>query len=326
MRALAVSAVAAGMLASAGAAAAATETFSFVDDSARLPAELVVIDSRAGNACANGSVTRDGGAARCLPIAAVTGPHGRLASFRDIHWRLGTLGLDGSETVLIVGDRQGDRDAVGALLFLAGQRTVLIWSRPIDDLIAAGFAAIPGKEGEPARTAIYQAPMRDARVVLRGELQRDLAAGDGLLLDGRRAEEYWGEAIRGLRGGHLPGAQSLPVATLRAGEAPVVSEGLEPVLYGHGPIDGLAYLTAVTARHGQPARVYLEGYAEWAGHGLPLESETQRDIRTAPGAARKSGDTDGIDTSAVGISVAFGAVFGAIATASAFTLARRRRT
>ena len=98
-----------------------------------------------------------------------------------------------------------------------------------------------------------------------------------LLLDGRSDAEYWGESARAMRTGHLPGAVSLPALQLRAAlgaeaKRPVLPEG-PAVAYAHDAFEGLAYLTLLIAGHGVPARLYAEGWAEWAADGnLPADA------------------------------------------------------
>ena len=306
---------------------AVAEPFSVTGDIAAVPGDAVIVDTRAANVCSDGAPSRNENAARCLHISQFTGPNGRLASFRDIDWVFGTVNLTGAETVLVVGDRQRDRDAVAGLLYLAGQAQVLVWAKPIDEL-GDGFAPAPGIAADPARLSVYRAPMRDDRLVLRGELVTALQKGGVLLLDGRRETEYWGEHIRGRRGGHIAGGQSMPLHKLRAGAALIVPQNVEPILYGHGPVDGLAYLTAVTAGKGHAARLYLGGYSEWAAHGLPVDAESFAGHRSDPkvGTSRTQSAEPPPDTRLVGISVALGALFGAIATAGAFTLGRRKKS
>lgn len=301
--------------------------FAFVDDVAEIAEDAVVVDSRRSEVCADGAPSRGGEPARCLPISAFTGPHGRLASFRDINWVFGTVALTGSEHVLVVGDRQNDRDAVAALLHLAGQADVSVWKKPIGAL-GEGFVTTPGTTADPARRAVYQAPMRDDRIVLRDDLKAALQRGGLLLLDGRSEADYWGERVRGARGGHIAGAQSLPLRNLRGGAALIVPPGAEPVLYGYGPVDGLAYLTSVVAGKGQPARLYLAGFREWAAHGLAVDAESFAEpAARRPNAPNRNRNATkpAYDTRLVGISATLGALFGAIATAGAFALGRRRR-
>ncbi len=236
----------------------------------------VVVDTRALAECRARSLA----GARCLPADDLLGPQRRLPSARDLLWLLGTTGLSGSEAVIVVGQDATARDFVAGLLYLAGQRQVRILVEPVARLLGAGAAAAAGRERGMVRETVFEAPMRDALWVLRDEL-RDALRPTGpapTLLDGRADGEYWGETARVPRTGHLPGAISLPAVQLRAAldagseRRPVLPQG-PVVAYAHDAVEGLAYLALLTAGHGVAARVYPEGWAEWAADGaLPADA------------------------------------------------------
>lgn len=247
----------------------AAADFIYVRSADRDPA-TVVVDTRPAEACKQRSLA----GARCLPAAIFLSTHRRLPGERDLLWLLGTAGLKGDETVLVVGQDATDRDFVAGLLYMAGQRRLQVLTEPVGRLLESGKTG-PGRERSFAREVVFEAPMRDGLVVLRDEL---LAMNpQPMLLDGRAENEYWGEVARGARTGHLPGAVSLPGLALRAALAtpattPVLPEG-EPVAYGHDAYEGLAYLTLLTAGYGVPARLYLAGWAEWAADStLPVDA------------------------------------------------------
>ena len=236
----------------------------------------VVVDTRALADCRARSLA----GARCLPADDLLGPQRRLPSARDLLWLLGTAGLSGHETVIVVGQDATSRDFVAGLLYLAGQRQVHILAEPVARLLGAGAAAAPGRERGMVRETVFEAPMRDGLWVLRDELRDALrSAGPApTLLDGRADGEYWGETARAPRTGHLPGAISLPAVQLRAAleagreRRPVLPQG-PVVAYAHDAFEGLAYLSLLTAGHGVIARVYPEGWAEWAADGaLPADA------------------------------------------------------
>jgi thiosulfate/3-mercaptopyruvate sulfurtransferase len=269
-----------GLLAASGPAVAAQD-FAYVREAGAVLREgAVVVDTRPAEVCGERSLS----GARCLPAEAFLGPNHRLPSERDLLWLLGTAGLRGEETVLVVGQDPAARDFVAGLLYVAGQRQVRVLTEPVSRVLAGGAPAAPGRERAFTRETVFEAPMRDGLVVLRDELRRMQA----LLLDGRSEAEYWGETVRAARGGHLPGAVSLPALQLRAsletaaGRKPVLPEG-QPVAYGHDAFEGLAYFTLLTAGHGVPARVYLEGWGEWAADGaLPADAVSYPE-RVEPG-------------------------------------------
>lgn len=245
----------------------------------------VVIDTRPLAACREKSLA----GARCLPAADFLGPHNRLPAARDLLWLLGTAGLSGEETVLVVGQDAVSRDFVAGLLHVAGQRSVRVLSEPVGRLLEQGAAAAPGRERGMIRETVFAAPMRDELLVLRDELRA--LRPQPMLLDGRTEQEYWGETVRAARGGHLPGAVGLPALQLRGAQHPVLPEG-SPVAYAHDALEGFAYLTLLRAGHGVAAKLYAEGWAEWAADGsLPADSVSHPE-RAQP-AAEKSQSPQG---------------------------------
>ena len=225
---------------------------------------VVVVDTRPLAACREKSLA----GARCLPAEDFLGPHNRLPSARDLLWLFGTAGLSGDESVLVVGQDVVARDFVAGLLHVAGQRSVRVLTEPVGRVLES--AAGPGRERGMIRETVFAAPMRDGLLVLRDELRA--MRPSPMLLDGRTEGEYWGETVRAARGGHLPGAVSLPALQLRAAQKPVLPEG-SPVAYAHDAYEGLAYLTLLVAGHKVPAKLYAEGWAEWAADGaLPADA------------------------------------------------------
>jgi len=261
--------------------AAASDAFGYVGGVASLDG-VTVVDARARGACVQRSVR----GAHCLPAADFLGPHGRLASFRQIFWLLGTAGLSGQEHVLVVGDDPVERDFVAGMLYLCGQARVSVLTAPVAAGAAgAGLPAAqlgPGTPRAMTRSPIYQATVRDDDLVLRTDLARQLVAGDAPpLLDGRSGAEYWGERIRAWRGGHLPGAQSLPMDSARReldAHRLELPKDRTFVAYGHDAFESVAYFTLLRAGSGIPVRVLVDGYADWANHpDLPLASQTYPD-------------------------------------------------
>jgi hypothetical protein len=122
-----------------------------------------VIDTRPLADCKRASLP----GARCLPAEEFLGPQRRLPSERDILWLLGTAGLDGSETALVVGQDATARDFVAGLLYLAGQKSVRILTGPLPRLAGGG------QERGMVRSAVWTAPMRDRLWVLGADILRD---------------------------------------------------------------------------------------------------------------------------------------------------------
>ena len=236
---------------------------------------IVLLDVRPLAQCERRSLQ----GARCLPVEDLLGPHGRLPDFRQIMWLFGTEGLSGNETVMVLGNRNLRRNFVAGLLYLAGQRKVWVMQKRLDTLL--GRNGIPVGQGERRSLVadpIFQSAPRDGLIVLREELRRALSSDSSpRLLDGRPADAYDGERIMALRGGHIPGAESLPYASLRAGASALPPAGAlqGAVAYAADPERGIAYFTQLRAGLGASVRVFIGGWREWAAHtALPVDDLT----------------------------------------------------
>ncbi|MHB8408923.1 MAG: sulfurtransferase [Acidiferrobacterales bacterium] len=281
----------------------------------------VVVDTRPRADC----IARSLPGARCLPPREFLGPHDRLASFRDIVWVLGAAGLSGRETVLVAGDDPVRRDFVAGLLYLAGQSRVAVLTAPLTPLLARSPSA-PGTPRGMFRNPVYEGRPRAGLIVLREELARALQSPrPPYLLDGRSRASYWGRRIRALRGGHLPGAQPLPMAALRLDvaqhdvELPLVTSA---VVYANNAYDSIAYFTLLRAGAGFDARVYPGGWEDWAYHtGLPVDAETYRERPRAAAAFTPVTDAGRPDSDKSITSVFAGLVLAAV---TGYYLGRRR--
>ena len=139
----------------ANAAAAHAGSLAFV---AQVPRGAVrLVDVRAKAACEHASLP----GARCLPAASLFRPHGRPPGFHALRWLLGTIGLAGSERVLVFGASARQAASVGALLFLAGQRDVMV----LDHAPSIPPGAPPGAPRSLVSETIFTAPMRDTLLV-----------------------------------------------------------------------------------------------------------------------------------------------------------------
>lgn len=268
---------------------AATEgELRFID---RLPSESVsdrgwlLLDTRAADRCKQRSLK----GARCLSADELLGPNRRLPSLRDIAWLLGTLGLSGDETVVIAGRPGLQRDFVAGVLHLAGQRNVWILRQPLARLIAAGKQArAKGRGRGMSREVIYSAHPRDGQIILRQELWQMIKADQPLrLLDGRSDAEYWGERIRGYRGGHIPGAEQWVAGSeLSTVE---LKRSVKSVFYAHDPLESIALFVRMQAREKNRHSIFIEGWRSWAAAGsLPADAESFNE-RGAPGSGPISG-------------------------------------
>lgn len=232
---------------SVGAQQSTTPALRYVD-AAQATSDALVIDTRPLSACEKNTIA----GAHCLPASDLLGPDGRLPSFADIFWALGTVGLSGHETVLIVGNQPGNRDFVAGLLYLCGQHRVEILTPPVEAVLREGhWPAGQGQSRGILRTVVYTASMRDKLIVLPAELARALAEHRPVVpIDGRSlrvrtpgpdAQTYTdtatlsgprgqtvtdhdrahvvrvrdtADAMSGDSAGHIPGALHLPLARL----------------------------------------------------------------------------------------------------------------
>jgi thiosulfate/3-mercaptopyruvate sulfurtransferase len=144
------------VLAAAAPAPASADAISFVDKPAHESATRV-IDVRSRVSCEKASLP----GARCLPAAALFYKDGRPVDFHTLRWLLGTIGLSGNESVLVVGANAGNAAAVGALLYLAGQRAVAVIDKPLTVPAKADAGSARGM----TREAVFTAPMRDRLLV-----------------------------------------------------------------------------------------------------------------------------------------------------------------
>ena len=244
----------------------------YVNEIENVNDQTVILDTRPIIKCEKQTLP----GARCLPANDFIGPHGRLVGFSNIAWVLGSAGLTGNESVLIIGRNPIKRDFVAGLLHIMGQAQVSIF---IKSLNSVNGLKEPGLERDTFRTAIWQAPIRNDAIIFKHEL-RDILASipNQILLDGRPENSYWGKTVSASRGGHLPGADHMPARRLRADV--IRGHALGPatknaIVYAHHAIDGIAFMTLVIAGTETPVRVYPGGWAEWANDGsLPVDAES----------------------------------------------------
>jgi thiosulfate/3-mercaptopyruvate sulfurtransferase len=104
------------------------------------------------------------------------------------------------------------------------------------------------------------------------------------LIDIRSADEYAGFDIRALRGGHIPGARSVPLAAntdsaaIGAALTPLLAT-LDPrketILYGHAGSDALAAAAWLEGQGFRHVRVYRGAWQTW-GNALELPAADER--------------------------------------------------
>ncbi len=225
------------------------------------PPRAVVVDTRQRALCERRSVA--GGL--CLSPRVFQDRCGRLPSFRNVRWLLGTMGLTGSETAVVAGDDGTARDFVAGLLYLAGQRRVEVIRGSLTGwLDRHPRAAGTGRTRGVFREAIYVAWPRTRLVVLHRELAAFLRHGPRAgLVDGGS-----GDRRRGPRAyDPIPGARSSLLAglgqVLVAGSLPAGRRRL--IVYGEGSYETLAYFARLRML-GVPARVVMNGRRDRSEH------------------------------------------------------------
>lgn len=230
-----------------------------------------LLDTRQADQCQARSLK----GARCLSADDFLGPNRRFPSLRDISWLLGTLGLSGDETLVIAGTPGMKRDFVAGVLYLAGQRNVWVLTPPLGRLIASGKGDRSGGQGRSmSRLTIYTAHPRDEQIVLRQALWQMIKTDMPLrLIDARTEAEYWGQRIRSVRGGHIPGAEHwLPGQALSGVKT---KQSVETIFYAHDPLESIALFVRMQARVKNPVRVFIDGWRAWAVAGsLPADAES----------------------------------------------------
>lgn len=243
-------------------------------------AGVVILDTRDGEACAKRSLP----GARCLPARDVLGPRNELPLFANVLWLLGTVGVDGSESVLVVGEDPVDRDFVAGLLYLAGQARIAVATVPVSRMLAsAGARTEPGLARDITRRAVYRARPREEAIVFSGELKAAMAKEPApLLVDGGTDPHAWATGLE---------------------------SGRRIVVVGRDARDGIASLTKAIGDFGLDAAVFPGGRSALSALDVPSS-----DGRTWPAAGRpspfsaRSGIVLGAFLVALGIGAAFVAV------------------
>ncbi|HVZ52697.1 MAG TPA: rhodanese-like domain-containing protein [Pseudolabrys sp.] len=159
-------------------------------------ADTRVIDVRTENACAQASLP----GARCLPATELFSADGAPVSFHVLRWLLGTIGLNGSERVVVVADNMADAAVVGSLLLIAGQREVAV----LDRAVAIPTDASGGTPRSMTRETVFTTPMRDRLLVVGNE------TGDNAIDTGRPYDRLRAFARRYAEDAPTPQLQLMP--------------------------------------------------------------------------------------------------------------------
>jgi thiosulfate/3-mercaptopyruvate sulfurtransferase len=203
---------------------------------------------------------------------------------------MGALGV-GNDTLCVFYDQRG--------LFSAGRGWWLMGLFGHDRAVVLD-GGLPAwlREGRPVETgaaaafapASFRPDFRAARVRGIGDMLANIASRDDLVLDARAAGRFDAtvpEPRAGMRGGHIPGANSLPFTelltadgkmlppeALRARLAAAGADGTRPVVTSCGSGVTAAVITLAMARVGLPVGAVYDGsWTEWGGRpDTPVET------------------------------------------------------
>jgi len=255
--------------------AAAASSITYVNS---IPGKARIIDVREINDCKKSTLAT----ASCLPVEDLMASTQRLANFSGLLWKLGTIGLDGSEHVLVIGNGVARKDFVAGILYLAGQHKISILENSVSDLAnpSSKWSFSKGTIAASTRKQVWQSQMRSNQIVLHNEMAEIVLANNFLILDGRSDAEYWGQVVKAHRGGHIPGAdysgythwiespgnsESDSIVNSLSADQPII-------VYAADTYSGISYYTRVIAA-GLTARVYLDGWVRWAAQtDLPTDA------------------------------------------------------
>ena len=150
------------------------------------------------------------------------------------------------------------REGTRIVYMLASDRVADVWA-------ALREIAIEHVAGITDLARAYVGDRRGLEAVTRTELEARLRAGDTVVLDVRPSAEY--------EAGHIPGAMSVPVGTLRRLRS--LSKDIEIVAYCRGPFCVYADEAVRQLRkRGFTARRLEDGFPEWKRAGLPIAAGT----------------------------------------------------
>ena len=138
-------------------------------------AQLVFVDTRPVQDCLSNGFS----ATWCLPPDHFLYPDGRLASFRDINWLVGTYGLMEDSVAVVFGDNEEDVRFVAGMLFLCGASSVKLWKGKASDigqLTGSGYSVTRGL----LRLNYFANPVRDRYIALDRELRSFFGQGPSL--------------------------------------------------------------------------------------------------------------------------------------------------
>jgi thiosulfate/3-mercaptopyruvate sulfurtransferase len=203
---------------------------------------------------------------------------------------IGALGV-GNDTLCVFYDQRGIFSAARGwwLLGLFGHDRAVVLDGGLPAWRRAGHAVESGEAQAPAAAA-FRPDFRAARLRGIGDMLANVAGGAELVLDARSAGRFDAtvpEPRAGMRGGHIPGARSLPFTellspdltmlppeALRARLAAAGADGSRPVVTSCGSGVTATVITLAMARAGLPVGAVYDGsWSEWGGRpDTPVET------------------------------------------------------
>jgi len=201
---------------------------------------------------------------------------GKLST-ENIPARMEALGISNDTPVAVVGDRKewGEEGRIAWALLYWGVESVSLLDGGYDAWAALASAKVTPRPDDKKVFAVKLESWRRADLA-------DVKGTTRPLLDARSMEEYHGKTLRGqARGGHLPGAVSVPLADLYQADGKYVTKeklaGLvkvgdkSPIAYCTGGVRSALLALLLEARLGLRTANYDGSIWEWSAHKeLPL--------------------------------------------------------
>jgi thiosulfate/3-mercaptopyruvate sulfurtransferase len=195
---------------------------------------------------------------------------------------LGALGISNEKTVIFY-DQLGLFSAARGwwMMRAFGHERAAVLDGGLPKWMAEGRPVETGAPAHPA-SAQFRAAFQHSMVADLAAMQRIVADGSATVLDARPAGRFVGTAPEprpGIRGGHMPGAHSIPFGELLAADGTMLpadqlrarfmaegADGSRPVVTSCGTGVTAAVLTLGLAVAGLPTGALYDGsWTEWGG-------------------------------------------------------------